>query len=211
MSNVWRAGGYARLRAISDRIRADVGDACVHVDSGDAIHGTGPAQWTQGAAIVPVLNVVGVQLMTPGNWEFGFGTAVLRERVAAMAFPVTAGNVVNAVTGKSEFEAIHVHEAGEVRVAFIGITSPIVGSTMPRVFSEGLRFLDALDVLPEMVASVRQRERPDLVVLVSHFGFAQDVAIARSVEGVDVILGGHTHDVLAKPIRVGRRVSPRAS
>jgi 2',3'-cyclic-nucleotide 2'-phosphodiesterase (5'-nucleotidase family) len=206
----WRAGGFAHIRAIVDRIRREVGDACMHVDSGDAIHGTGPAQWTRGAAIVPALNAVGVELMTPGNWEFGFGPAVLRERVAALNFPVLACNVVRAETGEPELAATDVREIGSVRVAFIGITSPIVGRTMPRAFGVGLRFLDALDVLPEIVARVRDRERPDLVVLVSHYGFAQEVAIARTVDGIDVILGGHTRDVLAEPVRVSGTIITQA-
>lgn len=207
---VWRAGGYAHLRAIADRIRTETHGACVHVDSGDAIHGTGPAQWTRGAAIVPALNAVGVELMAPGNWEFGFGPAVLRERVAALDFPVIASNVIRADTGEPEFAATDVREVGGVRVAFVGITSPIVGRTMPRAFGAGLRFLDALDVLPETIARVREGERPDLVVLVSHYGFAQEVAIARAVDGIDVILGGHTHDVLAEPVDVGGTIITQA-
>jgi 2',3'-cyclic-nucleotide 2'-phosphodiesterase (5'-nucleotidase family) len=81
---------------------------------------------------------------------------------------------------------------------------------MPRAFGAGLRFLDALDVLPETIARVRDRERPDIVVLVSHYGFAQEVAIARAVDGIDVILGGHTHDVLAEPVRIGGTIITQA-
>ena len=40
----WRAGGYAHIRALADTIRAETRGACLHVDSGDAIHGTGAAQ-----------------------------------------------------------------------------------------------------------------------------------------------------------------------
>lgn len=202
----WRAGGYAHIRAHADRIRAETSGACVHVDSGDAIHGTGPAQWTEGAAIVPALNAVGVDLMTPGNWEFGFGPAVLRQRVRELAFPVIASNVVRADSGELEFAATEIREVGRLRVAFIGLTSPIVSRTMPRPFGEGLRFLDALDSLPEQIATIRDRERPNVVVLLSHYGFAQEVAIARAVDGIDVILGGHTHDVLATPVIVGRTI-----
>lgn len=209
-AHAWRAGGYAHIRALADRIRREAGGPCVHVDSGDAIHGTGAAQWTQGAAIVPALNAVGVELMTPGNWEFGYGPAVLRERVAAFDFPVVASNVVRADTGEREFAATDVREVGDVRVAFVGITSPIVGRTMPRAFGAGLRFLDALDVLPETIARVREHERPDLVVLVSHYGFAQEVAIARAIDGIDVILGGHTHDVLTEPAYVGGTIITQA-
>lgn len=203
---VWRAGGYAHLRALADRIREDARGACVYVDSGDAIHGTGAAQWTEGAAIIPALNATGVNLMAPGNWEFGFGPEVLLARVRELGFPVIACNVQRAETGALEFAATDIREVGGLRVAFVGITSPIVSRTMPRTFGAGLRFLDAMEILPEIVAAVRDRERPDLVVLVSHLGFPQEVAIARGVDGIDVILGGHTHDVLDRAVVVGRTI-----
>lgn len=203
VAHPWRAGGYAHLRALASRIREETGGACIHVDSGDAIHGTGAAQWTRGAAIVPALNAVGVEIMTPGNWEWGFGPDVLRERVSELRFPVIAANVRRADTGASEFAPTDVREVGGLRIGFIGITSPIVSRTMPQPFGRGLRFLEAADVLPEVVATLRGRERPDLVVLISHYGFAQEVAIARATDGIDVILGGHTHDVLREPVMVG--------
>lgn len=202
----WRAGGYAHIRALADAIREETRGACVHVDSGDAIHGTGPAQWTKGAAIVPALNAVGVEVMTPGNWEFGFGPEVLRTRVSEMTFPVIAANVRRAESGALEFGQSIIRDVGGVRVAFVGITSPIVTRTMPRPFGAGLRFSDALDVLPVAIAAVRDRDRPDLVVVVSHYGFAQEVEIARRVDGIDVILGGHTHDVIARPVVIGRTI-----
>lgn len=209
-AELWRAGGYARIRAIADEIRREVGGAMVHVDSGDAIHGTGAAQWTKGAAIVPALNAVGVELMTPGNWEFGFGPEVLCERVGELRFPVIACNVQRAADGTPEFASTELREVGGLRVAFVGITTPIVSRTMPAPFGAGLRFGDAEDVLPELVASLRERERPDLVVLVSHYGFAQEAEIAARVPGIDVILGGHTHDVLARPVVVGGTIITQA-
>lgn len=203
---VWRAGGYAHIGAIASRIRKEKGGACLHVDSGDAIHGTGPAQWTKGAVVIPPLNAVGVEVMTPGNWEFGFGPSVLRERTREMSFPVVASNVFRAETGDLEFGASVIKEVGGRRVALIGITSPIVSRTMPQAFGSGLRFADALDVLPGIVSAIRDAEQPDITILISHYGFAQEVAIARAVDGIDVILGGHTHDVLATPAVVGRTI-----
>ena len=208
--DTWAAGGAAQIRAMASAIRREVGDACVHVDNGDAIHGTGPAQWTKGASIVPVLNAMGVEVMTPGNWEFGFGPETLRERVGALHFPMIACNVQRAAEGEPEFPATTVREVAGLRVGFVGITSPIVTRTMPRPFGAGLRFAEAEDVLPETIARLRDAERPDLVVLVSHYGFAQEVEIARRVRGIDVILGGHTHDVLAAPVQVGGAIITQA-
>lgn len=201
-----RAGGYARAATIAKRIRAEVGGACLFVDCGDTIHGTGPAQWTQGGAIVPALNAMGIGLMTPGNWEFGYGPAALRERVAEMAFPVIACNVQQAATGEQEFPPSAVIEVGGVRVGFVGITSPIVTQTMPKAFGRGLRFSDGRDTLPRCVARLRDEDKVGLVVVVSHLGLPQEVKLVHEVEGIDVLLSGHTHNRLAEPVRVGRTI-----
>ncbi|MBA2704724.1 MAG: hypothetical protein H0U60_12835 [Blastocatellia bacterium] len=126
LSEYRRAGGYARAAAIVRQVKGETNGACLFVDCGDTIHGTGPAQWTKGAAIVPALNRMGVELMTPGNWEFGYGPEVLRERVAEMNFPIIACNVERAATGEKEFSPSEVREVGGVRVGFVGVTSPIV-------------------------------------------------------------------------------------
>lgn len=198
------AGGFGRAAALVREIRKETRGACVFVDCGDTIHGTGPAQWTEGRCVVPALNRMGVELMTPGNWEFGFGPDALRERVSEMSFPVIACNVERASSGEGEFPPSVVIEVGGVRVGFAGITSPIVSETMPKRFGEGLRFTGGERELAESVDRLRREERVELVVVVSHVGLPQEVALAKAVEGIDVLLSGHTHNRLAEPVRVGK-------
>jgi S-sulfosulfanyl-L-cysteine sulfohydrolase len=198
-----RAGGHARAATVVRQIQAETHGSCLFVDCGDTLHGTGPAQWTEGQCVVPVINDMGLTLMTPGNWEFGFGPAALRQRVAEMAFPVIACNVTNADTGEPEFQPSVVREAGGLRLGFIGVTSPIVVETMPTPFGAGLRMTDPIDALPSAIARLRREERVDLIIVVSHVGFPQDVQIARDVQGIDVLLSSHTHNRLSTPTRVG--------
>lgn len=197
-------GGVARTAALVKQIRAETNGHCILVDCGDAIHGTAPAMWTEGAAIVPVLNHLGVELMTPGNWEFGFGPRVLRERVAEMNFPMIACNVERADSGEHEFSPSHVREIGGVRIGFVGITSPVVTRTMPKAFGAGLRFSHGLDSLPRCISKLRRQEQAELIVLVSHMGLAQDIELVKQVQDIDVVLSGHTHDRLYAPLRFGK-------
>ena len=199
-------GGYARAATVVRQIREETAGACFFVDCGDTIHGTGAAQWTKGAAIVPVINAMGVDLLTPGNWEWGFGPQVLRERVAEMNCPVVCCNVERADTGEREFEPCLVREIGGVRVGFIGVTSPIVTQTMPRAFGLGLRFREPVDVLPKAIFKLRNEQKAELIVVVSHVGFPQEVKLAQEVEGIDVILSAHTHNRLEKPVVVGKTI-----
>jgi len=197
-------GGFAKLAAVVKRERAEGQTFLVH--SGDTLSPSLLSGIDKGAHQIDILNQMGVDLFTPGNWEFGFGAEVLRQRVAALTFPVLACNVEDATTAELEFDATLVKETGGVRVGFIGLTSPIVGQTMPPSFGLGLRFTDPVDAVAPHVRRLRHDERVDLVVLVSHFGFPQDVQLAREVDGLDVILSSHTHNLLTAPVRVGRTV-----
>lgn len=192
-----RVGGIARAAAVAEAIKRETGAALL-VDCGDAIHGTLPAMRTEGRVVVPALNAEGVDLFVPGNWEYGFGPDALRQRAAEMRFPVLAANLRDAGDGEPVFPGTLVREIGGVRVGFIGLTSPIIPRMSPR-FAAGLRFLDEREALASAVEELRGGERCDVVVLVSHLGFAQDVALVRSIDGVDVVLSGHTHNRLARP------------
>ncbi len=197
-------GGYARAATLVRQIRDETEGACLFVDCGDAIHGTAIAQWTRGAAVVAVLNAMGVDLMVPGNWEWGFGPQVLRERVAEMNFPVLCCNALRAETGEREFEPCQVREIGGVRVGILGVTSPIVTQTMPRPMGLGLRFEEPVDALPKALFKLRHEQGAELIVVVSHVGFPQDVKLAKEVEGIDVLLSAHTHNRLEEPVQIGK-------
>lgn len=198
-----KVGGYARAAAVARAIREETGGAMLFGDSGDEIYGSGPALLTEGRVIVPALNALGVDVMTPGNWEYGFGPAALQERVAEMDFPVVACNLQDAVTGERPFPPFVVREVGGLRLGVVGITSPIVPGMSAR-FAAGLRFPEVHSHLPRCITRLQVEERVDLVVAISHLGYAQDVALAREIDGLDVILSGHTHNRLYRPTRVGR-------
>lgn len=199
-----QVGGVARAATIVNEIREQANGACCLVDGGDAIHGTGPAQWTQGAAIVPALNALGIDLMTPGNWEFGFGPEALRQRAEELAFPLLACNVFDAKTGELVFAPTAMRNIGGVAVGFVGVTSPIVTQTMPQPFGAGLRMTDGVDQVRASVRRLRREQGAELVVVISHVGLPQDVQLAREVNDIDVLLSAHTHDRLHEPLVIGK-------
>lgn len=197
------SGGLARIATLAREMRRQAPDGCLFADCGDAIHGTAVAQWTKGAAIVAPLNAIGLDVMTPGNWEFGFGPAVLRQRVSELSFPVIASNIESAETGQLEFAPTGRFELGPVMVGVVGVSTPIVTERMPQDFGAGLRFSAGPDAVAAQVRKLRE-DGADLIVLLSHLGLAQDLGLLRAVEGIDVVLSGHTHDRLFSPIVVGK-------
>lgn len=95
-------------------------------------------------------------------------------------------------------------EVSGLRVGIIGLAATIVDKSMPVSFSEGLSFTLGNEELPGYITRLRTEEKADVIVLVSHLGFPQEMKLAEEVEGIDVLLSAHTHNRLARPVRVNK-------
>jgi S-sulfosulfanyl-L-cysteine sulfohydrolase len=197
------AGGYARIATLVKQIRAESQGRLLFCDCGDTLHGTYPAQKTQGRVLIPILNSLGLDAMT-AHWEFAYGPKVFLERTAELSYPMLAINVHDKETGKPSYAPYSVKEIGGLRIGLVGIASNIVDKTMPPSYSEGLRFSRGREELPPIVDVLHTQEQVDLVVLISHLGFPQDMQLLSEVQGIDVCLSGHTHNRLHKPALQGR-------
>lgn len=193
------AGGYARIATLMKQMRETIGERLLFCDCGDTLNGTYPAVKTQGAAMVPVLNALGLDAMTV-HWEFAFGPSVLKKRAAELNFPVLAINVFDKTTNELIFPPYIVKALDGLRVGLIGIASNIVDKTMPASYSEGVRFTLGREELPAVIDKLRTREHVDLIILISHLGFPQDMKLLSEVQGVDLCLSGHTHNRMTRPV-----------
>jgi 2',3'-cyclic-nucleotide 2'-phosphodiesterase (5'-nucleotidase family) len=198
------AGGLARIKTIVDGIRRQHSEVML-TDNGDTFHGTRAVVESKGAMLVPILNTFGFAGMT-GHWDFAYGPAELQRLVSDLNYPFLAANVYSVDDGSLIFPACRKVSLGAVRVGLIGLACNIVDKTMPPSFSEGVRFTDGVTELPRYIEQMREKENVDIVVLLSHLGLPQDIALLERVPGVDVCLSSHTHNRLEKPIQVGKTV-----
>jgi 2',3'-cyclic-nucleotide 2'-phosphodiesterase (5'-nucleotidase family) len=196
------AGGYARIAAIVKQIRAANRERVLFCDCGDTLHGTYSAVKTQGQATIPVLNSLGIDAMT-AHWEFAYGPAIFKQRVAELGYPMLAINVYDQATKERVFPTFSVKEIGGLRIGLVGIASSIIDKTMPPSFSEGLDFTLGREELPPIIDVLRVQEKVDLIVLISHLGFPQDMKLLSEVQGIDICLSAHTHNRLFKPVLQG--------
>jgi sulfur-oxidizing protein SoxB len=199
------AGGYARIATILNEIRRQRPGQVLALDCGDTIHGTRVAVDTKGMALVPVLNALGFDAMT-AHWEFAYGPRHFRELVARLPYPMLAINCYDKETGVLTFPPCLVKEAGGVRVGIIGIASNIVDKVMPPSYSEGVQFTLGKEELPVYIDQLKNQGKVDLVLVVSHLGFPQEMKLASEVAGIDVLLSGHTHNRLYRPALVGNTI-----
>jgi sulfur-oxidizing protein SoxB len=207
-------GGFAHLKTLVDRLRAEAGPGnSLYVDGGDLWQGSGMANVTHGADMVELSNLLGVEAMTP-HWELTYGEKQARANIAAFKGDFIAQNVfltdVAAFNGAEAFDTA----TGRVfrpyvmktlngrRVALIGQAFPYQPIAHPSRFVPDWTFGIRDTELQALVDAIRAREHPDVVLLLSHNGMDVDLKLASRVRGIDVILGGHTHDAVPRPTAV---------
>ena len=186
-------GGLPRIATLFRRVREAVTGAVIALDNGDTFHGTYAAVRSKGHALVRMMNALELDAMTL-HWEFAYGPDGVRELEEQLDYPMLAINCFSKADGALVFKPYRMIERGGLRVAVIGMACPIVDKTMPPAFSEGVRFTIGNNELPRWIEIVRRDERADLVVVLSHLGFPQDIKLARETDGIDVLVSGHTHN-----------------
>ena len=187
-------GGAAYLAAQVKRLRA--ARPSLLLAAGDMIQGDNWANLFQGASVIELMNAMGFDAMVVGNHEFDFGREVLQERVRQAAFPVLGANV----QGLPDLKPYVVRKVGAVRVAILGVVTPDTAQATHPKNVAGLSFTPPATVVREYLPRLRQEA--DLVVVLSHLGYAADRQLAQEVPGIDIIVGGHSHTRLDRPVRV---------
>lgn len=204
-SNLHRMGGFARIKTAVDALKASAPGAVFLVDGGDTFQGSALAAWTKGKAILAPLNALGIDVGIPGNWEVVYGPEVFRELMGKVSYKVIAYNFEGKNGGKRLFPPAVVLERAGVKVAFVGQTDITTTVRQPPAQVEGLDSTKS-EGLRRFVLALREKEQPDLVVLVDHNGLTPMAQLASEIPELDVILSNHTHERVYRPIRVGRTV-----
>jgi S-sulfosulfanyl-L-cysteine sulfohydrolase len=209
-----KLGGFAHLKTLVDRLRSDVGQGrSLLLDGGDLWQGTGLANVMQGADMVEASNLLGIEAMT-GHWEFTYGEEALRKNLARFKGEFLAQNVFlteeaafndarafDPASGRV-FKPSVIKEIGGYRIAVIGQAFPYVPIAHPKRFTPDWKFGIRDEELQKLVDGHRNSDKVDAVILLSHNGMDVDLKLASRVTGIDVILGGHTHDAVPQPITV---------
>jgi sulfur-oxidizing protein SoxB len=194
-----RIGGFAHLATLVKRLKASRPNALL-LDGGDTWQGSATALWTKGQDMVDACKLMGVDVMT-GHWEFTLGAERVKEIVAkdfAGRVEFLAQNVRTADFNDPVFPASTTRTLGGVPVAIIGQAYPYTPIANPRYFVADWTFGIQEESLQKAVDEVRAKGA-QAVVLLSHNGMDIDLKLASRVRGVDVVLGGHTHEAMPAP------------
>ena len=183
-------GGLARIAGAIDQARAGAEHVIV-AHAGDTISPSLMSGIDQGAHMIDLLNMVGLDVFAPGNHEFDFGPEVFMERMREATFPVYAANLAGPGGAPIEFVRSHaIVEFGGVRVGLIGATDE---DSVQRSSPGDLTFAETIPTIERLSEEMRE-DGADLIVAVAHADRDRDEALLES-GAVDVLLSGHDHDL----------------
>ena len=194
-----RVGGLDRVATVVNAIRADRPDAIL-LDGGDTWHGSYTCHHTQGQDMVNVMNALNTEAMT-FHWEFTLGSDRVHEIIDTLPFPALGQNIFDAEWDEPAeyFKPYTFFDRGGSRIAVIGQAFPYMPIANPSWMFPEYSFGIRDENMQAMVDEVRGLGA-DLVVVLSHNGFDVDKKMASIVNGIDIILSGHTHDALPEPV-----------
>ncbi|MEO7728816.1 MAG: thiosulfohydrolase SoxB [Burkholderiales bacterium] len=200
-----RIGGFAHLATLVKRVRAQRPGALL-LDGGDTWQGSATALWTRGEDMVQAARLLGVDIMT-GHWEFTLGAERVRELVDRQLtgrIEFLAQNVATADFGDPVFTPWVMREINGVPIAIVGQAFPYTPIAHPRHFVADWTFGIQEEKMQKTVDAAIAKGA-HAVILLSHNGMDVDLKLAGRVSGIDVILGGHTHDAVAEPVAIKNR------
>ena len=216
-----RVGGFAQIKTVVDHLRDSFGkEKTLLLDGGDTWQGSATALYTRGKDMVGAMNKLGVDVAV-GHWEFTYKAEEVLENVKLLDAEFLAQNVkvkedalFNGVEAYDEdtghaFKPYTIKKMGDARVAIIGQAFPYTTIANPQRFIPDWTFGIKEDSMQEMVDMIKEEEKPDAIIVLSHNGFDTDKKMAEVCTGIDFIMGGHTHDGVpeAVPVKNGEGVT----
>lgn len=205
-----KMGGFAHLATLIGQIKQSSShENFLLLDGGDTWQGSATSLWTQGKDMLAVCNLLGVDVMT-GHWEFTYGSARILENIKEFKGEFIAQNIslteeaqfTSGEESSSLFKPYVIKEFNNARIAVIGQAYPYTPVANPRRLVPDWQFGIQERRLQKTVDDIRQQQSADAIILLSHNGMDVDIKLAARVSGIDVILGGHTHDAIPKPVWV---------
>ena len=168
-------------------------------DSGDYSQGSTFYTMYKGDVEVGLMNIMGYDAATIGNHEFDFGLDNLARLARQAKFPIVCSNCdFTGTPCQDVIKKYCVVVRDGVRIGVFGLTPKIEGLVMKENIA-GVKYIDPIQATKEMVSVLRDKERCDIVVCLSHLGwklapeYIDDQVLISSTTGIDIVLGGHSH------------------
>ncbi|MHC9543257.1 MAG: bifunctional UDP-sugar hydrolase/5'-nucleotidase [Vulcanimicrobiota bacterium] len=210
ITNESAVGGLAFMASTVKQLRAE-SPASILLNAGDIAQGSFESELSQGKPIMDVINYLGFDAVELGNHDFAMGRAALQTMIGHITAPILGANIQSIATSKTidGVQPSLIKEVSGVKVGIIGVDTPKVPEYVRPEELVGMKFPEPEKVVKEQIELLK-RNGADIIVVLSHLGLAEDRDLAKKVEGIDVIVGGHTHTALPEGEKVNNTIIAQA-
>jgi 5'-nucleotidase len=207
-------GGWARIAAVIKKVKQDRSNPVLVVDAGDFLMGSLFHMLSREQAFeLRLLSMMGYDAVCLGNHEFdlkpeGLARILASARSSGKIPPLVASNVIfstesnkddalETIFNRGVVKPFRVLEKGGLRIGIFGLMGKDAAEVAP--FASPVSFADPIAAAQKMVKVLRETQSVDLVICLSHSGLSEnkkkseDEILAREVDGIDIIISGHTH------------------
>ena len=203
-------GGLARIYTLIEDIRRAKPQQTLLVNTGDTLHGGAEALFTQGEAMIKVLNAFRIDAYAPGNWDYVYGANKFLEYFASQPAKANWQPLISNLyydnypgaetkTGQNVVPPYVIKSVNGLRVGIIGFTSDRGPQAGDPNITKGLKFTSG-EAEYEKYAKLLREQKVDLVVAISELGLHGNLTLADRIPGVDVILSSDKHEITPKPV-----------
>jgi len=211
-----------KIQRIANRFR-ETPDPKLLLDAGDAGGSSNITFRPAGEPILADMSQIGYQAMTVGNRDFHVSRVGFRAKVGKAAFPILCANIrpthaknsdisqdcsdrpleASTSAGEPNLRSHVVYELDGWRILVYGLTVPMVTPTMWERKLSAYVFDPPVRAAAVAIPALRERYKPDFTIALTHIGLRLDRLLATSVPGIDLIIGGHSHELLANGETIG--------
>jgi len=200
-----KTAGYTHLATLFEKTRKSNPNTFI-VDTGDMFQGSELSVKTTGKAMQPILNGLGYDLYLPGNWEVVYFKQNMQTLLGGLDAPKICANMYHDLgegkKGELIFPPYFTWSRLGVKIGFLGYTDPLVPLRQSPAYSKGIIYTKPEENLAYYVQVLREQEQCDFIIMLSHLGLSQQIALSNMPEcaGVNYIFGGDTHERVRVPI-----------
>lgn len=200
-------GGMIRLASLVARARKENPNLLL-LDGGDMFQGTPYFNYFKGDLILKLMSRIGYDAGTLGNHEFDNGLPTIDSALQQALFPIISSNYDFSDTQLAgKVKTHHIVEKGGIKIGIYGLGIDPAGLVDAKNFGSA-RYLDPLQMALQMEETLKREHACDLVIALSHLGLEyehskiSDTTLAPQTRYTDLIVGGHTHSFMNKPLEL---------
>ena len=201
-----KVGGMARIATIVKEIKEENGGNLIptlFLCAGDVLQGTPMSTVFKGEPDFECLNEMGLNAMVLGNHEFDYGQENLNKLRNIAQFAILGANVLSERGQAPIVRSYYTRNLRGMKVHIMGLVTDDTPLTTHPKNVKNLVFADPIHTAKEVLAKL---DKNDLIIALTHLGYEEDKKLAKAAGDIDIIIGGHSHTKLEKPMKLGNTI-----